>query len=110
MRTSFPGSGGTPGHRLDLPWAQKDTQCVSPLECLQQSLTCHHGHLKQTQTALGLGRHIATPAEGGGAWLTLRGHDLRAQLCDDALQARHVSALAGRVDMDLEHFDEVLTL
>lgn len=42
--------------------------------------------------------------------LTLRGHDLGGQLCDDALQARHVSALAGGVDMDFEYFDEVLTL
>ena len=34
-RTSFPGSGGTPGHHLDLPWAQMETRCVSPLGCLQ---------------------------------------------------------------------------
>ena len=42
--------------------------------------------------------------------LTLRGHDLGAQLGDDALQAGHVSALAARVDVHLKHLDEALPL
>ena len=45
---------------------------------------------------------------GGGR--TLRGHDLGAQLRDDALQAGHVAALAARVDVHLEHLYEALSL
>lgn len=45
-----------------------------------------------------------------GVGLTLGGHDLGAELGDDALQARHVPAGAAGVDVHLEDLDEALAL